>query len=51
MADQQEPTSQDAHDARMARIERINHWIRVGIAIVIPTVFVVGMIAYYFTYR
>jgi hypothetical protein len=36
---------------KMDRLERINHWIRVAIAIVIPTVFIVGMIAYYFTYR
>jgi len=35
----------------MSRLERINHWIRIAIAIVIPTVFIVGMIAYYFKYR
>lgn len=35
----------------MDRLERINHWIRVILGIVIVTVFIVGMIAYYFTYR
>jgi hypothetical protein len=35
----------------MSRLERINHWIRVILGIVIVTVFIVGMIAYYFTYR
>jgi hypothetical protein len=35
----------------MDRLERINRWIRIAIAIVIPTVFIVGMIAYYFKYR
>jgi hypothetical protein len=34
-----------------SRLERINHWIRVILGIVIVTVFIVGMIAYYFTYR
>jgi len=39
------------HPGGPSRLERINHWIRVAIAIVIPTVFIVGMIAYYFKYR
>jgi hypothetical protein len=34
-----------------SRLERINHWIRIILGIVIVTVFIVGMIAYYFTYR
>ncbi|MEW6325210.1 MAG: hypothetical protein AB1515_07465 [Nitrospirota bacterium] len=34
-----------------SRLERINHWIRVFMAIVIPAVFIIGMIAYYFKYR
>jgi hypothetical protein len=33
------------------RLERVNHWIRVILAVVGVTVFVVGMIAYYFKYR
>jgi len=33
------------------RLERINHWIRVILGVVIITVFIVGMIAYYFKYR
>jgi len=35
----------------LSRLERINRWIRIAIAIVIPTVFIVAMIAYYFKYR
>jgi len=46
----QEP-DRSQQDHRESRLERINHWIRIIIAIVIPTVFVVGMVAYYFTYR
>ena len=34
-----------------SRLERINHWIRVVLGILILTVFIVGMIAYYFKYR
>jgi hypothetical protein len=44
------PGGPDGPDG-MDRLKRINHWIRVAIAIVIPTVFIVGMIAYYFKYR
>jgi hypothetical protein len=35
----------------VSKLERINHWIRVILGIVALTVFIVGMIAYYFTYR
>jgi len=35
----------------MSRLERINHWIRIILGIIIITVFILGMIAYYFKYR
>ncbi len=47
--DHQSPTPPEDNGNR--RIERINHWIRVIMAVVIPTVFIVGMIGFYFKYR
>jgi hypothetical protein len=35
----------------MTRLERINHWIRVILGVIAVTVFIVGMVAYYFKYR
>ena len=45
------PTGQPRSSGGTSRLERINHWIRVVLGILILTVFIVGMIAYYFKYR
>jgi hypothetical protein len=45
------PPKQPGSTDGPSRLERINHWIRVILGIIILTVFIVGMIAYYFKYR
>ena len=46
-----QPSEQPGPTGGPSRLERINHWIRIVLGILILTVFIVGMIAYYFKYR